>query len=172
MTKISIHKGDITTYRVDAIVNAANSDLILGGGLAGAIRAKGGPDIQAECDRHGSVEVGQAAITGAGRLPARHVIHQASMALGGYTTKESLRQSTAAVLKLAKEKGIKTLAFPATGSGIGGMDVQTCAKIMLEEVAKHLAGETSLTQVTFVLYDDPAYQTFRQVMKGMNQVHE
>jgi O-acetyl-ADP-ribose deacetylase (regulator of RNase III) len=172
MTKISIHKGDITTYRVDAIVNAANSDLILGGGLAGAIRAKGGPDIQAECDRHGPVEVGQAAITGAGRLPARHVIHQASMALGGYTTAESLRQSTAAVLALAKESGIKTLAFPATGSGIGGMDTETCAKIMLEEVARHLSGETSLTHVTFVLLDDQAYQTFRQVMKGMNQAHE
>jgi O-acetyl-ADP-ribose deacetylase (regulator of RNase III) len=94
------------------------------------------------------------------------------MALGGYTTAESLRQSTAAVLALAKEAGIKTLAFPATGSGIGGMDVQTCAKIMLEEVAQHLAGETSLTHVTFVLFDDHTHQTFRQVMKGMNQAHE
>jgi O-acetyl-ADP-ribose deacetylase (regulator of RNase III) len=170
-TKISIQQGDITACHVDAIVNAANNDLILGGGLAGAILRKGGADIQAQCDRHGPVEVGQAAITGAGNLPARYVIHQASMPLGGYTSKESLRQSTAAVLKLAKDHGVKTLALPATGTGIGGMDTETCARIMVGEVARHVAGETSLTEVTFVLFDDRSCQTFRQVMKEMNSSH-
>ena len=171
-TKITIQQGDITACRVDAIVNAANNDLILGGGLAGAILRKAGPDIQAQCDRHGPVEGGQAAITGAGHLPARYVIHQASMPLGGYTSQETLRQSTAAALKLAEANGVKTLAFPATGSGIGGMDIETCARIMLGEVARHVAGETSLTEVTFVLFDDRACQTFRKVSKEMNQAHE
>ena len=91
MTNIHIEKGDITGYEVDAIVNAANSDLALGGGLAGAIARRGGPEIQADCDRHGPVAVGGAAITTAGRLPAKYVIHQASMRLGEKTTAESLR---------------------------------------------------------------------------------
>ena len=139
MSSVIIQTGDLTACDVDAIVNAANNDLVLGGGLAGAIRRKGGPSIQDECDRHGAIEVGQAAITGAGDLPARYVIHQASMALGGRTTQEALRQSTAAVLELAEKHKIGTLAFPATGTGIGGIDMETCAKIMLGEVRRHLA---------------------------------
>ena len=97
MTRIHIQTGDLTTCAVDAIVNAANNDLKLGGGLAGAIRRAGGPAIQHECDRHGPVRVGQAAITTAGDMPAKFVIHQASMRLGGSATDESLRDSTAAV---------------------------------------------------------------------------
>ena len=103
MTRIHIEQGDLTSCGVDAIVNAANNDLVLGGGLAGAIRRRGGPAIQAECDAHGPVRVGQAALTGAGELPARYVIHQASMALGGRTTEKSLRDSTRAVLRIAEE---------------------------------------------------------------------
>jgi O-acetyl-ADP-ribose deacetylase (regulator of RNase III) len=152
---------------VDAIVNAANNELVLGGGLAGAIRRKGGEEIQAECDRHGPIAVGQAAITGAGKLPTRYVIHQASMRLGGSTTAESLRSSTAAVLKLAEEHGIKTLAFPATGTGIAGFDMRQCAEIMLEEVRKHLAGKTGLTDVYFVLFDEPARQVFQDTLDRM-----
>ena len=161
MTSIHIEQGDLTTYAVDAIVNAANNDLRLGGGLAGAIRGKGGPDIQAECDRHGPVAVGQAAITGAGKLPAKHVIHQASMRLGGATTAESLQSSTAAVLKLAEQHGVKTLAFPATGTGIAGFPLADCARIMLAEVRRHVAGGTGLTDVYFVLFDGAAYEAFR-----------
>lgn len=174
MTKISIQTGDLTACRVDAIVNAANNDLVLGGGLAGAIRAKGGPGIQAECDRHGPIKVGQAAVTSAGDLPARYVIHQASMALGGRTTMESLRRSTAAVLELAEKHSVGTLAFPATGTGIGGMDMQTCAAIMLGEVRKHLAAklDTSLKEVRFILFDDGAAQAFRQVQQQMGEKDE
>jgi O-acetyl-ADP-ribose deacetylase (regulator of RNase III) len=167
MTRIHVEQGDITTYKVDAIVNAANNELVLGGGLAGAIRRKGGEEIQAECDRHGPIAVGQAAITGAGKLPTRYVIHQASMRLGGSTTAESLRSSTAAVLKLAEEHGIKTLAFPATGTGIAGFDMRQCAEIMLEEVRKHLAGKTGLTDVYFVLFDEPARQVFQDTLDRM-----
>jgi O-acetyl-ADP-ribose deacetylase len=163
MTNIHIERGDLTACEVDAIVNAANNDLILGGGLAGAIRRKGGPSIQAECDAHEPVEVGGAAITGAGDLPAKFVIHQASMRLGERTTADALRRSTARVLELAEENGIRTLAFPATGTGIAGFDLRECAEIMLEAVRTHLAADTQLTDVYFILFDEPARATFQQV---------
>jgi O-acetyl-ADP-ribose deacetylase (regulator of RNase III) len=163
--KIHIEQGDLTDYRVDAIVNAANNDLILGGGLAGAISRKGGPQIQAECDRHGPVAVGEAAITGAGDLPARFVIHQASMRLGGRTTAQTLRDSARAVLRLAKENGVRTLAMPATGTGIAGFDLGQCAQIMLGEVLEHGRGATTITDVYFVLHDPQAYQTFLDVYR-------
>ena len=163
--KIHIEQGDLTRCRVDAIVNAANNDLILGGGLAGAISRGGGPEIQAECDRHGPVAVGEAAITGAGDLPAKFVIHQASMRLGGRTTAQSLRESTRAVLRLAEENGVRTLAMPATGTGIAGFDLGQCAGIMLGEVLDHGRSKTAITDVYFVLYDPEAYQTFLDVYR-------
>jgi len=169
MARIHVEQGDITTYHVDAIVNAANDEMILGGGLAGAIRRRGGPEIQAECDRHGPIALGQAAITGGGKLPARHVIHQVSMRLGGQTTAESLRSSTAAVLRLAEENGVRTLAFPATGTGIGGFDMRRCAEVMLEEVLRHQADRTGLTDVYFVLFDEAGRRVFQETLEGMKE---
>ena len=163
MAVIHIRQGDLTACAVDAVVNAANNDLQLGGGLAGAIRRRGGPSIQQECDRHGAVEVGQAAITGAGNLPARFVIHQASMRLGGRTTADALRRSTRAVLALAEKHGLKTLAFPATGTGIAGFPLRDCARIMLAEVREHLARGSGLTDVHFVLFDEAARKVFQDV---------
>ena len=101
-----IISGDLVEQHVDAIVNAANNDLMLGAGVAGAIRKRGGPAIQRECDAHGSVKVGEAAITGAGELSAHHVIHAASMSLGGRTTAESLKSSMDNAFRLAREHGI------------------------------------------------------------------
>jgi O-acetyl-ADP-ribose deacetylase (regulator of RNase III) len=109
------------------------------------------------------VAVGAAAITGAGELPARYVIHQASMGLGGRTTAGSLRDSTRAVLELAEDHGVRTLAFPATGTGIAGFPLQQCAEIMLAEVLDHLRGQTGLTDVHFVLFDERAEKVFRDV---------
>ena len=166
MTQIHVQQGDLTTLAVDAIVNAANNDLVLGGGLAGAIRRRGGPVVQQECTRHGPIEVGQAAITTAGELPARYVIHQASMHLGGATTAESLRASTAAALKLADKHNLKTIAFPATGTGVAGFDMRDCARIMIAEVRKHVQGRTSLTDVYFVLFDDEACRVFREELES------
>ncbi len=164
MTSVHIQQGDLTACEVDAIVNAANNDLVLGGGLAGAIRRKGGPAIQAECDAHGPVRVGEAARTGAGDLPARYVIHQASMRLGGKTTAEALCSSTRAVLAIAEQTDdIRTLAFPAVGTGIAGFDMARCAEIMLGEVQAHVAGGSTLTDVHFVLFDAEACETFRGV---------
>jgi len=163
MTNIHIERGDLTGYAVDAIVNAANNDLVLGGGLAGAIRRRGGPRIQKECDAHGPVKVGEAAVTGAGDLPARFVIHQASMPLGGRTTARSLRDSTAAVLNLAEKHGVRTLAFPAVGTGIAGFDLRQCAEVMLGEVRRYVKAGTKLTDVYFVLFDEAARRVFQDV---------
>ena len=167
--KIEILQGDLTEMETDAIVNAANNDLQLGGGVAGAIRRKGGPAIQQECDAIGTIPVGAAAITSGGRLKARYVIHAASMQLGGSTTAKALRSSPAHSLHLAKEKGLKSIAFPAVGTGIAGFPMRECAEIMLDEAVKHFSGATSLQKVYFVLFDKPAAGTFRQVWDEMRK---
>src|ERR1700722_10040573 len=118
--RIEIRQGDLTDMDCDAIVNAANNDLQLGGGVAGAIRRKGGRRIQDECDEIGAIPVGGAAITSGGDLKARYVIHAASMQLGGATSAQALRTSTAHSLRIAAQKSLKTMAFPAIGTGIGG----------------------------------------------------
>ena len=143
-TKITIRQGDLTDAKVDAIVNAANNDLLLGGGVAGAIRTKGGPSIQEECNRLGPIRIGEAAITGGGKLAARYVIHAASMALGGYTSETGLREATRNSLERANEQRLESIAFPAIGTGIAGFPIDRCAEVMLEEFQTHLTGETSL----------------------------
>lgn len=158
---IDVRQGDLTAEDVDAIVNAANNDLQLGGGVAGAIARAGGPQIQDECDRIGSIEVGDAAITGGGSLKARHVIHAASMRLGGRTTADALRRSTARSLELARDRGLRSIAFPAVGTGIARFPMDECARIMIEEVARHAKGKTSLTEVRFVLFGGDAESAFR-----------
>ena len=163
--KIKIQQGDLTEMDTDAIVNAANNDLILGAGVAGAIRRKGGEEIQRECDAIGSIPVGYAAITSGGKIKARFVIHAASMQLGGKTNAESLRRSAAHSLKIAKEHGLKTIAFPAVGTGIAGFPLKDCAEIMLRETAEHLRGETSLEKVYFVLFDETAQGVFERAWK-------
>jgi len=158
--RVTLVEGDITEQAVDAIVNAANSELKLGAGVAGAIREKGGPSIQAECDAIGAIEVGDAAVTGAGALPARFVIHAAGMPPGGRATEHSVRRSARRSLALASERGCTTIAMPAIGAGIGGFSPQRCAEVLLEEARAHLAGETSLTEIRFVLFGEPSYRIF------------
>jgi O-acetyl-ADP-ribose deacetylase (regulator of RNase III) len=158
--RIALREGDITEEAVDAIVNAANSALVLGSGVAGAIREKGGPAIQAECDAIGPIAVGEAAVTGAGRLRARFVIHAAGMPPGGAATPESVRASLRRSLELAAERGCRTIAIPAIGAGVGGLSLQRCAEILIEEARAHLAGGTTLEEVRFVLFGEPAYRVF------------
>lgn len=160
--RIEIRQGDITELDVDAIVNAANNDLQLGGGLAGAIRRKGGAQIQAECDEIGTIPVGGAAITSGGNLKARHVIHAASMQLGGATSAQSLRSSTAHALRIAAQNGLKSIALPAIGAGIGGFPMRDCAEIMLRETARHFEQPSSIEKVFFVLFDKDALAVFEQ----------
>ncbi len=165
--KIELRRGDLTDANVDAIVNAANNDLMLGGGVAGAIRVKGGPEIQKECDRIGPIALGEAAITGAGRLRARHVIHAASMRLGEPTSEANLRSATRNSLMRADENSLKTIAFPAIGTGIAGFPVKRCAEVMLGEVRAHLNGVTTLERVEFVLFDRRALEVFERVVAAM-----
>jgi O-acetyl-ADP-ribose deacetylase len=165
--KIRLSQGDLTEVDADAIVNAANNDLILGGGVAGAIRIKGGPTIQEECKRIGAIALGEAAITGAGRLKARHVIHAASMRLGESTSEENLRASTRNALMRAKENSLKSIAFPAIGTGIAGFPIERCAQVMLDEVRTHLEGSTTLERVDFVLFDRRSLEVFEQVLRAM-----
>lgn len=165
---ISILQGDLTEQPVDAIVNAANTDLWLGAGVAGAIRKKGGPAIQEECNKHGPVKLGEAALTGAGNLKAKFVIHAASMGLGGLTTEESLRNATLNSLRLAEEKNLKSIAFPAIGTGVAGFPMDECARIMLGLARERLESKrTSLEQIAFVLFDVSATETFRRVAKEL-----
>jgi O-acetyl-ADP-ribose deacetylase len=167
LTRIHLSIGDLTESNADAIVNAANNDLILGGGVAGAIRRKGGEKIQRECGAIGSIPIGGAAITSGGNLKARHVIHAASMQLGGSATANALRSSTALSLRIASEKKLSSIAFPAIGTGIAGFPLRECAEIMLRETAKHLNGATSLQRVDFILFDAPALKVFQEVFHAM-----
>jgi len=166
--KIVLLQGDLTEMDVDAIVNAANNDLQLGGGVAGAIRRKGGETIQQECDAIGSIPIGGAAITTGGKLRARFVIHAASMQLGGATTERALRSSTAHALRIAAERGLRSIAFPAVGTGIAGFPIPECARIMLREVAEHLKKPTSLETIYFALFDATALSEFEKVRAEMD----
>jgi O-acetyl-ADP-ribose deacetylase (regulator of RNase III) len=160
--QIAIQQGDLTEMQTDAIVNAANNDLILGGGVAGAIRRKGGDEIQRECNEIGSIPVGYAAITTGGKLTAKFVIHAASMQLGGNTSGEALRKSTAHALRIAAERGLKSIAFPAIGTGVAGFPMTECSEIMLREAVEHLRNGTSLEKIYFVLFDQESCETFRK----------
>jgi O-acetyl-ADP-ribose deacetylase (regulator of RNase III) len=162
-TRIRIEEGDLTDAAVDAIVNAANTDLVLGVGVAGAIRQKGGASVQEECDRHGPIGLGEVALTGAGKLPARCVIHAAVLRLGEPPTEESIRGAARRALELARERGLHSIAFPALGTGVGGFSVQRCAEVLLEETERHVAEGTGLEEVRFVLFGEPAYRVFEQV---------
>jgi len=159
--RIVIMAGDLVEQEVDAIVNAANNDLVLGGGVAGAIRSRGGPSIQEECDAHGPVNVGEAAVTGAGELPARHVIHAASMALGGATTTESLQSSMDHAFQLAQQLGVKTIGIPAVGTGIAGFPIDECAVVMARSLTRALANGWEPDEVRFVLFGDGARRLFQ-----------
>src|SRR5579863_4220887 len=167
--KIIMQQGDLTEMATDAIVNAANNDLQHGGGVAGAIRRKGGNVIQEESNAIGSIPVGGAAITSGGNLKARYVIHAASMQLGGRTASHALRSSTAHSLRIASQKGLKTIAFPAVGTGIAGFPMQECAEIMLAEAVAHLSGKTSLEKIYFILFDKDALKVFEKVWRTMKE---
>jgi O-acetyl-ADP-ribose deacetylase (regulator of RNase III) len=162
---IEIIQGDITDQDVDAIVNAANNDLVLGSGVAGAIRRKGGPSIQEECDRHGPIKVGEAALTGGGNLKAAHVIHAASMGFGQPTTVETLLSSTKASLIIAREGQFETVAFPALGTGVSGFPIDKCARIMVQVAKDHLRKNAYPKKVIFVLWDKDTYDVFQSFAK-------
>ena len=153
--------GDITEMDTDAIVNAANKNLVLGAGVAGAINSKGGPTIQEECHRIGGAPVGGAAITTGGNLRARYVIHAVGPRMGEGDEDRKLADATKNSLNLAHDKGLKSIAFPAISTGIFGFPKNRCARIMLSTVAESLKSEDlTLKQVVFCLWGEETLQIF------------
>jgi O-acetyl-ADP-ribose deacetylase len=166
--KIILLQGDLTDLSVDAIVNAANVRLQLGGGVAGAIRTKGGPSIQEECNRIGPIKVGEAAVTGGGNLKARYVIHAAGPMYGEGDDDEKLRNATLNSLKQATGKGLKSIAFPAISTGIFGFPKDRCAQIMLKASSEYLKEqETSVEEVIFCLWSKDDLELFERTLQTL-----
>ena len=152
--------GDITDYDGESIVNAANNNFWMGGGVAGAIKRKGGASIEQEAMRQGPKPVGEAVITSAGKLKARFVIHAAVMGQDLRTDSGKILSATRASLQLAESKEIKSLAFPALGTGVGGFPLTEAANIMVNEGATFLRHAKFLSIITFILFDREAYENF------------
>jgi len=159
--RIEVIKGDITDMETDAIVNAANNHLWMGAGVAGAIKRRGGQIIEDEAMRQGPVEVGQAVITSGGNLKAKYVIHAAGMGQDLRTNAAKIREATANSLRLAEENALKSIAFPAIGTGVGGFPMDKAAEIMIDEARKFLKTAHHLKQIVFVLFDDYSYRIFK-----------
>ena len=164
MAEIEIRQADITKLEVDAIANAANTQLRHGGGVAGAISRAGGPSVQAESDERAPIGVGEAVETTAGEMPARWVIHAATMELGGPTSAEIIRMATASTLAKADELGATSLALVAFGTGVGGFPLDEAARIEVEEVRRHLGSGSGLERVVFAVRGDDAQDAFDRAM--------
>jgi O-acetyl-ADP-ribose deacetylase len=165
-TQLRMIRGDITTVDADAIVNSANNDLVMGGGVSGAIRRVAGQQVQDECHKIGTVPLGTAVVTSGGLLKAQWIIHAAVNPLGMWADAKSVRNAVKSTLKRAEEKQVKRLAFPALGTGAGALAVERCADILIEEVLKHCENDqTVLEEVMFVLYDEKPFAIFEEKFK-------
>ena len=164
-TALEILDGDVTEIDVDAIVNAANEDLQLGGGVAGAIREKGGPSIQEECNRIGHTPVGTAVMTGAGSLKVKQVIHAVGPRMGEGDEDRKLSSAVRSSLALADRYGLRSIALPAISTGTFGFPMDRAARIMLTETHRYLQGGTKIERVVVVLHGDEAFQTFRRELR-------
>jgi len=164
---LALVEGDLTEQPVDAVVNAANSALQLGGGVAGAIRRKGGPAIQEECDRLGGTPVGTAALTTGGRLKARHVIHAVGPRMGEGDEERKLAGAVRCSLELADEHQLRTIAFPAISTGIFGYPMEDAARVMLRETLRYLEGKTGLERVVFCLFGKDALHVFGTALREL-----
>ena len=161
-------QGDITEAAVDAVVNAANEQLILGGGVAGAIRSAGGPSIQEECRAKAPIRTGEAAVTGAGGLPARYVIHAAGPRGGDPGAGRLLLSAITASLQAAEDLNLRSIAFPAISTGIFGYPLESCARIMTGACAAWLADPGhGLNEVRIVLFDRRSYRAFEDALDAI-----
>lgn len=171
---IRLVKGDITDLEVDAIVNAANSQLKMGGGVAGVIRRKGGEEIQRECDewvaRHGPVPVGKAAITSGGRLKARYVVHAVGPVWGEGDEEAKLRSAFYSSIKLAEEKGVNSIAFPAISTGVFGVPGEVSARALLEAAIDYAKSRRcKIRNIIFCLYDEAMYEVFLKTLNRLTR---
>jgi len=167
--EIELLKGDITESDTDAIVNAANTRLVLGAGVAGAIRVKGGPLIQEECSAIGHCDVGEAVITSGGNLTADHVIHAVGPQKGEGNENEKLRNATLNSLRLADEHRLSSITFPAISTGVYGFPIEECAQIMLDAVREYVSGTTGLRLIRFALFDTKSLEVFEKHLASMAQ---
>jgi len=161
---VEVLDGDITTLEVDAIANAANTDLAHGGGVAGAISRAGGPEVQRESDAKAPIGLGEAVETTAGEMPARWVVHAATMELGGPTSEAIIRRATASTLRLADELGARSLALVAFGTGVGRFPLADAARVEVEEVRRHLDGDSRLERVVFAVHGEEARAAFEAAL--------
>jgi len=167
--KLKLTEGNIALLDVEAIVNAANSSLILGGGVAGAIRNYGGPSIQEECNKIGPVEVGSAVITGEGNLKAKYVIHAVGPVYGEGDEDNKLAQATLNSLKIAANRQIKSIAFPAISTGIFRFPLKRCSEIMLKTAIDFIEKNDYPQEIIFCLYGHEAYSTFQETLAAIIQ---
>lgn len=168
-TVLVLVQGDITDQNTDAIVNAANTALQMGGGVAGAIRRRGGPAIQEECNRLGGTHVGGAVITTGGNLAAKYVIHAVGPRHGDEHEDSKLKDATLNSLKLADKTGLKSIAFPAISTGVYGFPKNRCATIMLSITIAYLEGPTKLENVVFCLFDKKSLEIFEHALGSLTQ---
>ena len=160
---VEIVKGDISEQDTEAIVNAANNHLWMGAGVAGAIKRRGGREIEEEAVSKGPVPVGSAVSTGAGRLRAKYVIHAAVMGQDLRTSWDAIYKATLSSLAVAEDLGVRSISFPALGTGVGGFPLEEAAKAMLKAIMEHAQRSGSEMTVRLVLYDDRAFEAFRRV---------
>ena len=164
MAQLEVIDGDVTKLEVDAIANAANTQLMHGGGVAGAISRAGGPEVQRESDEKAPIGLGEAVETAAGDMPCRWVIHAATMELGGPTDADIIRRATASTLQKADELGATSLALVAFGTGVGGFPLEEAARIETEEVRRHLDRGSGLERVVFAVHGDAARKAFEAAL--------
>jgi O-acetyl-ADP-ribose deacetylase len=166
VAEVEVREADITKLDVDAIANAANTELRHGGGVAGAIVRAGGRVIQDESDDAAPLELGDAVETSAGELPSKWVIHAATMELGGPTSADIIRRATASTLRKADELGARSVGLVAFGTGVGGFPVGEAARIEVEEVRRHLDAGSAIDRVVFAVFGDDARRAFEDALAG------
>ena len=164
---LEITEGDIAAQDTDAIVNAANNAFWMGGGVAGAIKARGGAEIEREAMRQGPVEPGDCVVTSAGRLAARYVIHAAVMGQDLVTSAAFIERATTNALRAADERALQSIAFPAFGTGVGGFDLDACARIMIGAIRDCASNLASIRLVRLVLFGDRAYRAFEHAARSL-----
>ena len=161
MARLEVIAADVTKLDVDAIANAANTQLRHGGGVAWAISRAGGLQVQAESDRAAPIALGETVETTAGEMPCRWVIHAATMELGGPTSGEIIEQATRATLARAEQLGCKSLALVAFGTGVGGFSLDEAARLMVGVAREHDGG---LERIVFAVHGDEAERAFREAL--------
>ena len=163
--RVTITQGDIAQADTEAVVNAANNELWMGSGVAGAIKRAGGAIIEREAVAQGPISVGESVMTTAGDLKSLHVIHAAAMSPGRPATAESVRAATASALKLAGEKNIESLSLPALGTGVGGLSLADCARCMFEAIRNHCFTHAQPQEIRLVLFGDNAMEIFQRLFE-------